>query len=334
MTAEVMRFSVRAILRGILPSMISDLFPPIPPYDGLHPIVVHFPIALLLTVPFFVVLASIWKSQSRSLLLSALILCLLGTGLTYLATSTGESAEQFAETVPGIGSTLDEHEDLADLSQKLFLGVCALMIAVTGLYWKYHGSTSTSLRFIMAAIVLILYAGPSLVLVNAASLGGRLVHEHGAKARLSAIQVAPGVANGGGGPIVIGLLPRASTDDSMQADATPPNTRRSGLAKTMADVNEVMDRLKVVQNADWKSSQDPDPASEAASLADMLGMLQDDDRVKSKPSDFHALLKAASAEASALGRMLSEAEVDPEKLSNQLTRIEQSCTHCHEQFRD
>ena len=31
-------------------------FPPIPSWDGLHPLIVHFPIALLLVAPLLVVL--------------------------------------------------------------------------------------------------------------------------------------------------------------------------------------------------------------------------------------------------------------------------------------
>ena len=47
--------------------------------DALHPLMVHFPIALLLVAPVFVILAIAWKRNELPISITALILMALGT---------------------------------------------------------------------------------------------------------------------------------------------------------------------------------------------------------------------------------------------------------------
>lgn len=162
--------------------MPTTIFPPLPPYEGLHPIVVHFPIALLFIAPLFIVFAAFSKKLSRSMVLSALVLFALGTAFAFLATSTGSAAEDLAENVPGAKATLDKHEDLAELARNLFLGVTLLLAVLGSVYCKFYDKTSAAVRVIGAAAFLAACAAPALVLANAAHLGGQLVHVNGVRA--------------------------------------------------------------------------------------------------------------------------------------------------------
>jgi uncharacterized membrane protein len=159
--------------------------PPMPPYEGLHPIVVHFPIALLSIVPVFILLAAVWKSQSRAMLTSGLVLCVIGTGMAFLATSTGEATEQFAEAIPSAKETLHEHEELAELARNLFIVVTGILGLATGLAWLKGEKIKPTGRIVGAAVLLGVFVYPLITLANAAHEGGKLVHLHGVKAPLA-----------------------------------------------------------------------------------------------------------------------------------------------------
>jgi uncharacterized membrane protein len=167
------------------------LFPPVPPYEGLHPIVVHFPIALLFIVPVFLLLAAIWKSQSRGMLLAALIVCSLGTLSAFFAVATGEATESYAHAVPHAAQTLDRHEDLAELARNLYVGVTILLAVVVIVLWRHVERIGAIARWGVVLGLLLVMAAPMLVLMNAAHAGGVLVHVHGVKAPLQSYADTP-----------------------------------------------------------------------------------------------------------------------------------------------
>ena len=93
-------------------------FPPIPSWDALHPLIIHFPIALLLVVPFLIVVGALRSPErGRTILYVALALMIAGTLGTFLAVGTGEAAGRMAERTPQIDVVLEHHEQLAEATR-------------------------------------------------------------------------------------------------------------------------------------------------------------------------------------------------------------------------
>lgn len=150
------------------------IFPPIPTFENLHPLIVHFPIALLLTAPVFLVLAGAWHSRRREMLTSALILTVLGTLGAAAATWTGDAAEDAAGGAPA--GLVHRHEELAELARNLFIGVTAVLGIAAAFVWKRGARMGRKAGAVLASVLLVLYAAPALVLANAAHLGGSIAH--------------------------------------------------------------------------------------------------------------------------------------------------------------
>ncbi len=155
--------------------------PPLPSWDGLHPLIVHFPVALLLVAPLFVLLALVWRAHRRGLLLAALLLMVLGTASTYIAVSTGEAAGKLADRSPEVTAVLSHHEELAESTRTAFtvltLVFAGLVFAPVLLRREVGEATTVAL----AVLFLLVYGAGALVLANTAHNGGRLVHELGVR---------------------------------------------------------------------------------------------------------------------------------------------------------
>ena len=78
-------------------------FPAIPSWDALHPLIIHFPIALLLVAPIFIVVGAVLTpARGRSYLIAAMVLLLVGTASIFVAVESGEAAGKLAERTPGM----------------------------------------------------------------------------------------------------------------------------------------------------------------------------------------------------------------------------------------
>ncbi len=156
--------------------------PPLPGWDGLHPLIVHFPIALLLVAPGFMIAALARPAWRRSALTSALVLVTLGTAALYVAVPTGKAAAQLAERTPEVNAALERHESLAETTRTLFT-ILTVILAVVLVAPRLLGRdlAPAPARLLLSAF-LALYLGGTLVLANAAHEGGRLVHEFGVRA--------------------------------------------------------------------------------------------------------------------------------------------------------
>ena len=157
-------------------------FPPVPAWDGLHPLIIHFPIGLLLVTPLFLVLGAIGGPRwGRNFLWTALILMVLGTAALFVSVETGEAAGKLAERSAEINPILEHHQQLAErtrLTFSILSGVFALLMLAT-LVPKFR---SRWLMTVAPLLLLVFYGFGALLLSDTAHHGGRLVHEFGVKA--------------------------------------------------------------------------------------------------------------------------------------------------------
>ena len=171
------------------------MLPAIPAWNALHPLIVHFPIALLLVAPVFVLVgAALRPEKSRPFLLSALLLMVLGTAAAYVAVGTGEAAGRLAERSLVINATLATHQHLAERTRMIFTALTALFALIVllpvGLNQRQRLVTTA-----MPLLFLALYGAGVFNLVNTAHNGGRLVHEFGVHAVMPQSPLPPGTAS-------------------------------------------------------------------------------------------------------------------------------------------
>jgi len=150
-------------------------------------------------------------------------------------------------------------------------------------------------------------------------------------------------------PMMSALIDAASAD-------FPEVTKPDSMTAAMVTIDEVFDRLKIVEKNGWTVPKDhPDlaPAADAGKLADLYRLLDGDSHVTALDDDarkdFRALLAAGSERAGALETMLAAgapkstgaAESDEaaiaehrKKLSAAMKQITANCKDCHVKYRD
>ncbi|HLH09107.1 MAG TPA: DUF2231 domain-containing protein [Terriglobales bacterium] len=174
-------------------------FPPLPDWSGLHPLVIHFPIALLLIAPLFVLVGALLKPEKgRAFLIAALVLMAIGTCGTYLAVATGEAAGKIAERTPEINAVLEHHEELAERTRASFTVLTIIFAAILFVPGFFHRESNRAVSTILPLVFIVLYGVGALFLANTAHNGGRLVHEFGVKALVASSPVPASNANAEG----------------------------------------------------------------------------------------------------------------------------------------
>ena len=171
--------------------------PRLPSWDAIHPMLVHFPVALLVTVPLFLVLAMVWKRQAQAMMVSALVVMAVGLAGVFLALSSGEAAEDQAERTAAAHQVLERHEELGETTRTYFVVMTALLGVTLVGFSVGKKPVGPGVRAGVLGAYLVVYAPGLLVLANTAHEGGRLVHEFGVHAPLAG---AGQPANDGGGP--------------------------------------------------------------------------------------------------------------------------------------
>ena len=171
-------------------------FPPIPSWDGLHPLIVHFPIGLLLVAPVFIILGALLHRSGRSFSLAALTLMALGTMATFISVETGEAAGEMADRTPQIMQVLQHHEELADLTRSVFTALTVIFAVILFLPPLLSKRLSRAPVLALNGVFLLLYLAGAVVLVNTAHNGGRLVHELGVRALMDAPVETTAVTSG------------------------------------------------------------------------------------------------------------------------------------------
>lgn len=162
------------------------MLPNVPSDPGaLHPLVVHFPVALLLVAPLFLLMGAISKIDRPQLRSCVLVLMALGVLAAWAAVWTGEHAATIARiTAPQAASVIEQHEESAEATAVIFtllFAVFAIRVAVD--YLRKESTVRRPMR-VFCIVFLAVYCVCSLVVVDAAHQGGRLVHQFGVRAEM------------------------------------------------------------------------------------------------------------------------------------------------------
>ena len=156
--------------------------PPIPPWESLHPLLIHFPIVLLLVSPLFILIGVVrGSSRGKPYLMAALILLLLGTMSLFLSVETGEAAAELVDQTPPVRALLQSHQDLAENTRNVFVALSLIGTAVL-LLPRLIREDRVLFSRVLPLCFLVFYVVGMLFLVNTADRGGRLVHELGVHA--------------------------------------------------------------------------------------------------------------------------------------------------------
>ena len=158
-------------------------FPPLPTWDSLHPLIIHFPIALLLLSPLFILISAIPPPpKGKPYMTAALLILLLGTGSLLLAGATGHAASELAERGGAVDAVLEAHEDLASETEIVFAGLSAILLGMYLIPMVLRRQENRLFSTFLPLAFVALYTVGVLFLVNTAHAGGRLVHEFGVHA--------------------------------------------------------------------------------------------------------------------------------------------------------
>ncbi len=157
--------------------------PPVPTWDGLHPLIIHFPIGLLLVAPVLVLIGILMPpKKGRTMLLAALVLMFLGTISVFIALQTGEAAAEIADRTPEINAIIQHHEQMAENTRLVFSILTVAFAAILFLPTLLKREVDRTSHIVYPLIFLCFYLAGAVMLANTAHQGGRLVHEFGVKA--------------------------------------------------------------------------------------------------------------------------------------------------------
>lgn len=157
--------------------------PPASSWNALHPLIVHFPIALLFVAPLFVILGAVLPPpKARPFLVSALILMALGTASIFVAVETGEAASELVSSTAAAREVLRQHQVLARTTEVLFALLTLIFAALLYVPRLLRRELGPRVNVALLVAYLLFYATGGLFLVNTAHRGGRLAHEFGQKA--------------------------------------------------------------------------------------------------------------------------------------------------------
>lgn len=163
----------------------------IPAWDALHPAVIHFPIALLLVAPLFLVIGALLRpDRGRLFALAALMLMVVGTGGAWLAVATGEANAEIVEHNSALKATLDQHEDLAGWTRNVFTVLTLIYAIIVILMFMMHEPRKL-VTMVLPLVFVVIYAGGAYLLATTAHQGGRLVHELGSSSSTTTAVATP-----------------------------------------------------------------------------------------------------------------------------------------------
>lgn len=150
--------------------------PMFPGWDGIHPLLIHFPLTLFFLAPVFCLMAAATKAaMRRAFLISTLTLMLFGTISTYGAFAAGQAAATQDMSIEAL-ATLERHRQLAELARSSFTLATLLFGLALAICGFFHLRVR-ELASILPVGAAVFYVLGLFWLIHAAYQGERLVHE-------------------------------------------------------------------------------------------------------------------------------------------------------------
>lgn len=135
---------------------------------NIHPLIIHFPIAVLTTAVLFDFIYQIWDRNWLSK--SSLALYLLGTLSSLAAFLTGKLAADSVNMPMQAELTVSNHSDMAQYTLIFFALYSLIRILF---WWKSKLAKLVKIAFLIFALLGLL------LLFKTADLGGKLVYKYG-----------------------------------------------------------------------------------------------------------------------------------------------------------
>jgi len=140
-----------------------------PDLGALHPLLVHFPIALLIAVLLFDAVGWLWRRVAFTE--AALGIQALGVLGAAAAVISGNQAEEAVEGIPGIHDVLELHERLGQMV--LWVGLALLALRLFLLWKRMSGQVTKGLMTLLSL-------GLAILVGVTGYYGGELVYRYGA----------------------------------------------------------------------------------------------------------------------------------------------------------
>jgi uncharacterized membrane protein len=149
------------------------------PWNALHPVVVHFPIALLIVAPLFALIGLLKTRNARAYAVCALILMALGTIGAWFAVETGEAAKDTLILSAAQSQLVREHAEAGEATRNVFTILSIIYAGVLFGPALLKRPLRNRSQVVLGVVFLIIYAVSLLLVVKTGDLGGRLVHRSG-----------------------------------------------------------------------------------------------------------------------------------------------------------
>ena len=145
----------------------------------LHPLVVHFPIALLILAGVIEIVNVFMKKDTLNKF--GTLLLILGVISGFVTLATGDGAEHFAESKWGdvVEGIIEPHETFADISMIIFSALTVIKILFRHNIFKFSFLQGKALRGGIASVLIVLLSlGGIAALAETGHLGGKIVYEN------------------------------------------------------------------------------------------------------------------------------------------------------------
>ncbi|MHB1460373.1 MAG: DUF2231 domain-containing protein [Armatimonadota bacterium] len=164
------------------------ILPSPPPPEGLHPLIVHMPIGLLLVIPFLILGGLLAKRCNMAWWGAALVILLLGTIAAWVAVQTGgmsikggvvaTATAMNPDNADAIMKLVGEHADAAKDVRNIFTGITILFAAFLATVTFRKQELKKSVLWGVAAIFMVLWLFGAYKLTLAGHMGATLVHKY------------------------------------------------------------------------------------------------------------------------------------------------------------